>query len=65
LHALGLSESSLNSYDKRLQAKRESDELYEHDLKELPATASDNRKHDLKLDILKRSFSVQRAECRV
>jgi len=56
LHALHLSESSLNTYHKRLEAKGELDEVYEHDLKRLPAKkASDKDKHTLKLDTLKRS----------
>lgn len=56
LHALYLSESSLNTYQKRVDAKRDLDALYEHESHRLPANASDTAKHKFKLDLLKRLF---------
>jgi hypothetical protein len=57
LHALNISESSLNTYGKRLEAKREFDEMFASELKRRRGKLSEKGKHALKLDILKRSFS--------
>ena len=56
LHTLNLSESSLNTYQKRVDAKRGLDALYERESKRLPANATDTAKHNLKLKLLKRLF---------
>jgi hypothetical protein len=68
LHALNISESSLNTYGRRLEAKREFDETFASELKRRRGKLSDKSKHALKLDILKRSCRtalLQREDLRV